>query len=369
MPVRASRKVKNGTPVAGMQNFEFTPGGSVESKDFGAESGTETNLPALFEAHEVKPTMRERILSVATPIHHHASKLGPSNLSTKVSSVPVPVTAECHARRGPEPWALSCDPNDGMVDTSGSATSYRDYLRSRGSQALQRTLQKQTPSHQKGSSFANVEAASAAPVSPPDAMVLPQPNTPSAVSQVSQASQNNKRNVPADNQVWPSSVPKPNEGQYNVRSQGIPMLDCSQQTHVQVTSATPTPGCNQVPFMLESCQMQSVSVPQPPQQFVYCSSQSPVHLESADSSCYTRPLFQIAHNFNQASQSVMNPSDQWTPCDSMQNTLQAQMCNGHQITRTEREELMAIAMPDAFLLSHGEIAAQLQSAAQCTYED
>jgi hypothetical protein len=359
MPVRASRKVKHGTPVDGLQNFEFNLADSDESKDFGAEGGIETQFPALREPHAVTSTIRERILSVSTPMHHRASKLGPSNLSKAgqrgqnvefgVCSAPDSVTAECHPRRGPEPWALSCDPNDGVLDTSGSATSYRDYLRSRGSQALQRTLHKQTtPSHQKSSAFVNTEATCAVPVS-------------AAVSQ------NSKWNVPADNHVWLSSATKSNEGQYNV--QAIPVSDCSQQTQMQATSATPTHGCNQVPFMLESCQMQSVSVPQPPQQFVYCSSQSPMHLESTDSSRYTRQLFPIAHSFNQAPQSVMNLFDHWTPCDATQNTMQTQMYNGHHITRTEGEELMAIAMPDAFLLSHGEIAAQLQSAAQCTYED
>lgn len=363
MPVRASRKVKNGTLVAGLQNFEFTPAGSDESKDFGAESGIETQFPALREPHAVTSTIRERILSVSTPMHRRASKLGPSNLSKvgqrgqnvelEVSSASDSVTAECHPRRGPEPWALSCDPNDG---------GYREYLRSRGSQALQRTLHKQTtPSHQKSSSFINTEASCAGPVSPSDAMVLPQSNTHAAVPQ------NSKWNVPADNHVWLLSATKSNEGQYNV--QAIPVSDCSQQTQMHVTSAIPTHGCNQVPFMLDSCQMQSVSVPQPPQQFLYCSSPSLMHLESTASSCYTKPLFPIAHSFNQTPQGVMNPSDQWTSCDATQNTMQTQMYNGHHITRTEGEELMAIAMPDAFLLSHGEIAAQLQSAAQCTYED
>jgi len=242
---------------------------------------------------------------------------------------------------GPEPWAKSCDTCYSVHETSSLPTSYRNYLRCRGSLSMKNT------SFQKHAA----SPCSQANTSPAHSMasVDSNTNTPSSARVSTQMNVSPLLHVTALNsaasqQVWQPRGPKNTDGQCILGQARIPasMPNCHQQAQTQ---SVPVVSPSQTAPLFNSLQL----LP-------------PVALERCQSAHFLEQMPAMpSFSENMLSRSETLPN-LWSVCSPRSFAL------AHD-AQPRDVNLMAIAMPDAFSLSRSEIAAQLRLAAPCTYED
>jgi len=294
----------------------------------------------------------ERLLSLPTPARGSArlwkrpqssssstrSKISPSFATSKNLAIPNSATSE--TCRGPEPWALpSHDEGEGVVDKSRSLTSYRDLLRARGSEALQRTAEKITAEKiQKGISEQQLtkpytsDARTTCEDAPSAAMNLHElKHAPTSLTLPIPSS------ACADSPTY--ARPRQAQGQHF--------------SIVQHCQACPQP---------DNCHMQNTNPPL--QKLVYDDSQCSLR-SNCQPACFVGNVMPFISNYSQ--QALPSSMAVSTPWRSPAGTPHSLMVSNS--TAEDEKDLMAIAMPDAFSMSRDEIAEQLRSAALCTYED
>jgi len=321
---------------------------------------------------------------------------------------------------GPEPWAKSCDTCYSVRETSSLPTSYRNYLRSRGSLSMKNTsFQKHAvvPCSQANTSPANSMASVDSNTNTPSSARVPTQSKLSPLLHVM------AMNSPAGQPFWQTRGPENNDRQCITGKARVPasMPNCHQQAQAQavpVASPSQTPPLfNSLQLLpsigLERCQSarfleQMPAIPAFSEKTLSRSETLPNLWSVCDSSCslapashqqvqaqavpvappsQTSPLFnslqllpsiglercQSARFLEQMpaipafSEKSLTRSETlpnlWSVCDSPRSLALASDAQSKDVN------LMAIAMPDAFSLSRSEIAAQLRLAAPCTYED
>lgn len=298
----------------------------------------------------------EKLLCLPTPARNARLRKRPQSSSSSTRSerspsfaasknLVVPNSIASETSRGPEPWALpSLDEGESVVDKSRSLTSYRDLLRARGSEALQRTAEK----IQKGTSEQQLtkpqisDARTTCEVAPSAAMSLHEvKHAPSALTHSIPSS------ACADSPTYARPSARP---------------DCPRQAQVQHFSMMQH--CQACP-QSDNCQMQQTNINSPSQQLVYDDIQCSLR-SNCQPACFVGNVMPFISNYSQqALPSSMAVSIPWRSPAGNPHSLMV----SNNTAAEDEKDLMAIAMPDAFSMSRDEIAEQLRSAAPCTYED
>jgi len=219
-----------------------------------------------------------------------------------------------------------------------SPRSYKQYLQSRGSEVLQLTR-----SLKKTGDMCSTRSAS--------------PSSPEALHQPTALSPP----VPfvlgwdEDSSSWSTNTPRSSCGMHT----SSPSLSDCGDIHAVVPLAHP----GRTPLVSDACHKQPLIHHSASQQ-LYASSQQYSLPMVCEPSCFIGHNMPVVSNFTQqALVCAATMPNLWSMCDSSSHSLIG--------TRTEPSDrdLMAIAMPDAFLLSNAEIVSQLKLAAPSIYED